>query len=95
MLSKSFCLLLYASAALGGPVLGQITKGLVADIRASRFFQILSEHTPYRIKAWHMTAFIRGCSLIPGLASSSPRYVLAGPTVLSAFGLSPPHHGAW
>lgn len=34
-------------------------------------------------------------SLIPGLTSSSRLEILAGPTVLSAFGLCPSHAGAW
>jgi hypothetical protein len=40
-----------------------------------------------------MSAFGRYCSLIPGLGVKLSAIVLAGPTVLSAVGVSPPHDG--
>ena len=40
-----------------------------------------------------MSAFGRLCSLIPGLGIKLSAIVLAGPTVLSAVGVSPPHDG--
>jgi hypothetical protein len=41
-----------------------------------------------------MSAYGRFCSLIPGLDVKLSAIVLAGPTVLSAVGTSPPHDGA-
>ena len=35
----------------------------------------------------------RYCSLIPGLAVKLSTIILAGPTVLSAVGVNPPHDG--
>ena len=35
----------------------------------------------------------RYCSLIPGLGVKLSNDILAGPTVLSAVGVSPPHDG--
>jgi hypothetical protein len=35
----------------------------------------------------------RFCSLIPGLGVKLSNDILAGPTVLSAVGVSPPHDG--
>ena len=40
-----------------------------------------------------MSAIGRYCSLIPGLGVNLSAIVLAGPTVLSAVGVSPPHDG--
>jgi hypothetical protein len=39
------------------------------------------------------SAFDRFCSLIPGLGVKLSMIILAGPTVLSAVGVSPPHDG--
>ena len=40
-----------------------------------------------------MTVLGRFCSLIPGLGVELSNDILAGPTVLSAVGVSPPHDG--
>jgi hypothetical protein len=40
-----------------------------------------------------MSALCRYCSLIPGLAVKLSTIILAGPTVLSAVGVNPPHDG--
>jgi hypothetical protein len=40
-----------------------------------------------------MSALCRFCSLIPGLAVKLSTIILAGPTVLSAVGVNPPHDG--
>src|ERR1700741_3900820 len=44
-------------------------------------------------RACDMTAVGRLCSLIPGLGVKLSANILAGPTVLSAVGASPPHDG--
>jgi hypothetical protein len=40
-----------------------------------------------------MSEKCRYCSLIPGLAVKLSTIILAGPTVLSAVGVNPPHDG--
>jgi hypothetical protein len=40
-----------------------------------------------------MSEKCRFCSLIPGLAVKLSTIILAGPTVLSAVGVNPPHDG--
>jgi hypothetical protein len=40
-----------------------------------------------------MSALGRFCSLIPGLGVKLSTIILAGPTVLSAVGVNPPHDG--
>ena len=46
-----------------------------------------------RIAAVHASGYDRFCSLIPGQGVKLSATILAGPTVLSAVGASPPHDG--
>ena len=55
--------------------------------------QLLDEQIFSERIASAISAIGRLCSLIPGLGVKLSNDILAGPTVLSAVGVSPPHDG--
>jgi len=72
----------------------RVCRRLPDLLHEGRVRRRLADRPEQRRSSCRWTAALRRlCSLIPGLAVKLSTIILAGPTVLSAVGVNPPHDG--